>query len=207
MTEAIIKYFIILFMCIAFSGCAGMHNGGYRIENGDTGALPPNSHSGRTLYNKWELSGAGVSLFSSGVKKDFKQYELYGTRELAPIWNSVLGISLKAELNAHAGIINVQDETAFFCSIGPGAVLSIHDNRIFSSFGINPTILTKKDFYDIHMGGPLQFTVYAEIDANITGTAGIGFRTQHTSNANIYKENHGFNTYMLLLNYYFSGDK
>jgi len=146
------------------------------------------------------LSGVGISLFSSGVKYNFEQYGVFGT-EMLP-WKYELSpqLMLGIKLNGWAGLINVEDEKSFFFSFGPSADLVLSE-KYFLIAGISPTLLTKHDLKDIHLGGPLQFTIYAESDINFFSNLVAGFRCQHTSNANIYKENHGFNTYMLLFSY------
>jgi len=157
---------------------------------------------GGATDKNWILSGFGLSLFSSGAKEKFKQYEFHGAYTLPWTWDIMSGLALKTRLNGRAGFINVEDENAVFGSIGPSADFSTKNDDIIFKLGISPTILTRKNFCGVNLGGPLQFTVYSEFDLCLYRNFGIGFRTQHTSNANIYKENHGFNTYLVLFNYY-----
>ncbi|MFO7754881.1 MAG: acyloxyacyl hydrolase [Bacteroidales bacterium] len=142
--------------------------------------------------------GLGVSMFSSGAGKEVNQYGIYGVKSLHRIGFIAPYFNLMLKINGSAGNVRVEKKNALFFSVGPSIELSMYE--YFLNVGINPILISKYDFYNIHLGGPLQFVVYAEIDFPIISNFSIGFRTQHISNADIYPENHGFNTYMLLLN-------
>ena len=161
----------------------------------------PKTSSGNGLA--WRSVGLRAGINDHRNDEDFVQYEGYSTWKLPWIrqWDS--GWKLGTYLEANAGVLHGGGESAFVGSIGPGLSITDLKEKIEITLGINPTIISKHEFGDEDLGGPVQFTSHIDIHFNLVRHFTFGYRLQHMSNAVIYEENPGVNLHMIGVGYRF----
>ena len=135
--------------------------------------------------------------------EDFTQYEGFATWNLPWSWNLTSEWSLTTYIEANAGLLKGGGDSAFVGSIGPGLYFSGFKNRIDILMGVNPTVISKHNFGDEDLGGPIQFTSHIGVDFNIVRHFTFGYRFQHMSNFVFYDSNPGLNLHMIEIGYIF----
>jgi hypothetical protein len=135
--------------------------------------------------------------------ESFNQYEGFATWKLpwTHPWGS--GWTLGINFEANAGVLSGGGQSAFVGSIGPGILIIGFREKINISMGINPTVISKHEFGDEDLGGPIEFTSHIGLNLNIARHFTIGYRLQHMSNAVIYDANPGLNLHMIEMGYRF----
>jgi hypothetical protein len=135
--------------------------------------------------------------------EDFKQYEVFAAWKLPwrQLWD--FGWKFGTYLEANAGVLRGGGESAFLGSIGPGIHFTGFKEKLDISMGINPTIISRHEFGDEDLGGPIQFISHIGLYLNITRHFAIGYRLQHMSNAVLRDTNPGLNLRMIELGYRF----
>ena len=151
----------------------------------------------------WRSIGLRGGVNDHRNDEDFEQYEGFSTWQLpwSRQWDS--GWTLGTYLEANAGVLRGGGETAFVGSIGPGIYFSGFKETIDISMGINPTIISRHEFGDEDLGGPIAFTSHIGLNLNFARHFTIGYRLQHMSNGVLYDKNPGLNMYMLEVGYRF----
>ena len=151
----------------------------------------------------WRSIGLRGGVNDHRNDEDFEQYEGFSTWKLpwSRQWDS--GWTLGTYLEANAGVLRGGGETAFVGSIGPGIYFSGFKETIDISMGINPTIISRHEFGDEDLGGPIEFTSHIGLNLNFARHFTIGYRLQHMSNGVLYDKNPGLNMHMLEVGYRF----
>jgi hypothetical protein len=151
----------------------------------------------------WRSIGLRGGINDHRNDEDFEQYEGFSTWKLpwSRQWDS--GWTLGTYLEANAGVLRGGGETAFVGSIGPGIYFTGFKEKIDISMGINPTIISKHEFGDEDLGGPIAFTSHIGLNLNFARHFSIGYRLQHMSNGVLYDNNPGLNMHMLEVGYRF----
>ncbi len=151
----------------------------------------------------WRSIGLRGGVDDNRNDEDFKQYEGFSTWKLPWFRQWDCGWTLGTYLEANAGVLRGGGESAFVGSIGPGIYISGFEEKIDVSMGLNPTIISKHEFGDEDLGGPIAFTSHIGFNFNFSRHFGIGYRLQHMSNGVLYDTNPGLNMHMLEMGYRF----
>jgi hypothetical protein len=151
----------------------------------------------------WRSIGLRGGVNDHRNDEDFEQYEGFSTWKLpwSRQWDS--GWVLGTYFEANAGVLRGGGESAFVGSIGPGIYFTGFKEKIDISMGINPTIISKHEFGDEDLGGPIAFTSHIGLNLNFARHFSIGYRLQHMSNGVLYDNNPGLNMHMLEVGYRF----
>jgi len=149
----------------------------------------------------WRSVGVRAGMDDNRGDEDFKQYEGFATWQLPWSWQWKSGWSLNTYLEANAGVLRGAGESAFVGSIGPGIYFSGFKDKLDIAMGINPTIISKHEFGNENLGGPIEFTSPIGVNYNFTRHLNIGYRLQHMSNGVLYEHNPGLNMHMIEVGY------
>jgi hypothetical protein len=151
----------------------------------------------------WRSAGVRGGVDDQLDGDDFKQFEAFATLRLP--WNHrwPSGWSFSTFLEASAGTLRYQDESGFVGSVGPGGAFTEPGGRVRLVLGVNPTYLSRYRFGSQDLGGPFAFTTYLGAELILGRHGLVGLRWQHTSNANIYQPNPGYNQIVLQAGYGF----
>jgi hypothetical protein len=128
-------------------------------------------------------------------------YEIYGTVDTP--WNWSLTEKLRAEIDIEAGIgaLTAEGETAGTLHIGPALELSYGECPVSLTLSTGPTVLSEDTFDDRDLGGHFHFTSGIGLNWQACEKWNVGYRYQHTSNANIDTPNPGLDMHTLSLSY------
>ena len=129
--------------------------------------------------------------------EDFEQYEGFATWKLPWNWQWDSGWMVGTYLEANAGILSGGGTSAFVGSVGPGLYFKELRRMVEISLGINPTVISKHEFGDENLGGPIQFTSHIGLNFIFHHHYSIGYRLQHMSNGVLYEHNPGVNTHLV----------
>ncbi len=151
----------------------------------------------------WRSIGLRGGINDHRNDEDFEQYEAFSTWKLPWLWQSDTGWTLGTYLEANAGVLRGGGTSAFVGSIGPGIYIAGFREVVEISMGINPTVISKHEFGDENLGGPIQFTSHIGLKFIFNHHYGIGYRLQHMSNGVLYEHNAGLNTHMIAVGYQF----
>ena len=151
----------------------------------------------------WRSIGTRGGVNDNRNEEDFQQYEGFATWTLPWMrqWDS--GWVLGTYLEANAGVLSGGGTAAFVGSVGPGLYISGLKDMVEISMGLNPTIISKHNFGDENLGGPIQFTSHIGLNLILTNRYSIGYRLQHMSNGVLYEHNPGVNIHMIEVGYRF----
>jgi hypothetical protein len=105
-------------------------------------------------------------------------------------WESLQsGWRIASHLDLEVSRISEHDESAWLYSAGPSVTLS--RNRFIVDLGVLPSYISQDHLGGRQFGGPLQFTSHIGLSYQFNRHMRLGYRLQHTSNANIYDVNEG----------------
>jgi hypothetical protein len=135
--------------------------------------------------------------------EDFEQYEAFSTWKLPWIWQRDTGWTLGTYIEANAGVLSGGGKSAFVGSIGPGIYISGFREVVHIAMGLNPTVISKHEFGDEDLGGPIQFTSRIGLNITFAEQYSVGYRLQHMSNCVLYEHNPGVNMHMIEVDYRF----
>ena len=151
----------------------------------------------------WRSIGLRGGVDDNRNEEDFEQYEAFSTWKLPWSWQWDSGWALGTYLEANAGVLSGGGTSAFVGSIGPGIYLAGLKDILEISLGLNPTIISKHEFGDENLGGPIEFTSHIGINLFFVDHYSIGYRLQHMSNGVLYEHNPGLNMHMIEVGYRF----
>ena len=112
-------------------------------------------------------------------------------------------MSAAGGLEASAGILAGGGSRGFIGSVGPVLIFGFWENRMSLRFGISPTVISRDDYGDEELGGPIQFTSHIGLAVRIYRGVDVGYRLQHMSNAGLYNRNPGLNLHMIEISWRF----
>jgi hypothetical protein len=160
-----------------------------------------NAIAGRST---WEAGLRAGSSFNDD-EESFNQYDLYASYGLPWSWQWGRAILVDTNVTADVGILDGGGERGVAGSLGFEFVFGSSGGNLPLELraGSALTLLSRHEYGDEDLGGPLQFThhisLYYWFLENLSAVA----RLQHMSNAGIYSENPGLNMVMLALVYRF----
>ncbi|MEM8868740.1 MAG: acyloxyacyl hydrolase [Verrucomicrobiota bacterium] len=151
-----------------------------------------------------DFDSAGFRFGLDDEKDDnFTGYEAYGT--LAPVYSLDLGkdsmLSILPE--GAVGIIRGNDDTAGYLRLGAAARISLGELPLSLSINTGIQVLTEDTFGDFDLGGNFNFSSGIGFDWKFNQHWEIGYRFQHTSNANLYETNPGLDLHSFNFAYKF----
>ena len=152
--------------------------------------------------NSWRSIGLRAGVNDDHNDENFEQYEGFTTWDLAWSWQWDSGWVLDTYLEANAGVLTADGESAFVGSVGPGLYISF-PKLVAISMGINPAVISKHRFGDENLGGPIQFISHIGLNINFFHHYSLGYRLQHMSNFVLYDDNPGLNMHMIEVEYRF----
>ncbi len=130
------------------------------------------------------------------LSEDYTVGEIYYLQTLP--WQKDLCSNAKVytRLDAGVGYIDTKSRNGGWLAVGGDVVLSMLEGAWEIDAGTRPTLLSRYEFEDDRFGGVLQFTSHIGT-AVVVKNAVLSYRLQHTSNANIYKDNTGLDLHMV----------
>jgi len=155
---------------------------------------------GETIWRSVGLRG-GVN--DNRNDENFAQYEGFASWHLPWFWQLEHGWKMRTYLEANAGVLSGGGTEAFAGSVGPGFYITGMRQMVEISLGINPTVISKHEFGDENLGGPIQFTSHIGLNFIFDRHYSIGYRLQHMSNGVLYEHNPGVNSHMVEAGYRF----
>jgi hypothetical protein len=164
-------------------------------------SIVPHTVSGNEI--NWRSIGLRGGVNDHRNDEDLKQYEVFASWKLPwrRQWDS--GWKFGTFLEVNAGVLRGGGESAFVGSIGPGIYFTGFKEKLDISMGINPTIISRHEFGDEDLGGPINFTSHIGLNFNFSRHFSIGYRLQHMSNGVLYDVNPGLNMHMIEMSYRF----
>lgn len=115
---------------------------------------------------------------------------------IRPAWRPRLGDPggwhwrLGAE--AHAARVRRRNDTLWMAGVGITGWLQRAGFPLRLGLGTGPTYLSASRIADRDLGGPWAFTSHLTLRFMLGPHASVGYRLQHTSNADFYRPNPGF---------------
>ena len=91
-------------------------------------------------------------------------------------------ITVTGRLNATAGMFAAAGKDALLASLGPAVALKRTGGRVTLAGGFNFACVSRYEFGDADLGGPVQFLSYLGLEIGITQRLGISYHFQHLSN-------------------------
>jgi lipid A 3-O-deacylase len=164
-------------------------------------SIVPHTVSGNEI--NWRSIGLRGGVNDHRNDEDFKQYEVFASWKLPWRRQWDCGWKFGTFLEANAGVLRGGGESAFVGSIGPGIYFTGFKEKLDISMGINPTIISRHEFGDEDLGGPINFTSHIGLNFNFSRNFSIGYRLQHMSNGVFYDVNPGLNMHMIEVGYRF----
>lgn len=150
----------------------------------------------------WQVGGR-LGFDDGRNDEDFNQAEVFVTRLLPLSWTSGTNLSLAVSLEGSAGLLSGASTQGFVGAGGPGLTAGLWGGRLVFKAGISPTIISRDNYGDEDLGGPVQFTSHAGLALRVYRGMSLGYRFQHMSNAGLYNHNPGLNLHMVEFGWWF----
>jgi hypothetical protein len=150
------------------------------------------------------FSHAGLRLGTDAENKvDFFSYEVFGTIDMGWTWDLSENIRLDLEIETAIGGLSGEGETAIYGRIAPVAELHFGDFPVSIVFSSGPSLYSEDRFDQYDIGGHFHFTSSAGLNWQFDDAWTLGYRFQHTSNADLDNPNPGLDMHTLSLDYQF----
>jgi hypothetical protein len=132
---------------------------------------------------------------------ELSSYEVFCVLETP--WDWAISDKLHADLQieAAAGALTGASETAVYCHLGPVLSVSYGECPLSLTLSSGATVLSEDTFDDRDIGGHFHFTSGIGLTWQACEQWRIGYRLQHTSNANIDSPNPGLDMHTLSLSF------
>lgn len=130
-------------------------------------------------------------------------YEVYGTVELGWFWDLSENLRLDLDIETALGALTGENETAVYGRIAPLARLYYADLPVHLVFSSGPSFYSQDNYDDYDIGGNFHFTSSLGFNWDINEEWAIGYRFQHTSNADLDNPNPGLDMHTLNVAYTF----
>ncbi len=130
---------------------------------------------------------------------DLSSYEIFATSE--PIWAWQLTDSLNLDLGIETalGALTGEGETAVYARLAPVLELSFGDFPVSLSISSGPSLYSEDTFGPRDLGGEFQFTSGIGLNWQTCENWTLGYRFQHTSNADLNEPNPGLEMHTISL--------
>ena len=157
---------------------------------------------GAEELSRWQAGGR-LGFDDGRNDEDFNQVEVFLAHRLPFPFGGDLPLSLAISLEGSAGVISGGSTEGFVGAVGPGLAVGFWDNRLLLKAGVSPTFISKDNYGEEDLGGPVQFTSHIGLAAEAYRGLSVGYRLQHMSNAGLYDHNPGLNLHMLEVSWRF----
>lgn len=134
---------------------------------------------------------------------DLISYELFGTVDLDWSWNLSDRLTLDLDIETALGGLSGEGETAVYGRIAPVAELRMGDFPVTVVLSSGPSLYSEDTFDDYDIGGNFQFTSSIGLNWEFDDAWAVGYRFQHTSNADIDDPNPGLDMHTVSIAYTF----
>lgn len=118
-------------------------------------------------------------------------YELFGTFDMDWSWQLSQHIRLDLDIETALGGLSGESKTAAYGRIAPVAEFHFGDFPISLTFSSGPSLYSEDTFDKYDIGGTFQFTSSLGFDWALNKDWSLGYRFQHTSNADLEYPNPG----------------
>jgi hypothetical protein len=152
--------------------------------------------------NRWQAGGR-LGFDDGRNDEDFNQLEVFVSHLLPLSLGGDTPLSFAVSLEGSAGVISGGSTEGFVGAVGPGLAVGFWDDRLLLKAGVSPTIISKDNYGEEDLGGPVQFTSHIGLAAKVYSGLSVGYRLQHMSNAGLYDKNPGLNLHMLEVSWRF----
>ncbi len=134
---------------------------------------------------------------------DLVSYELFGTIDIAWSWKLNDQIRLDLDIETAIGGLSGEGETAVYGRIAPVAEIYFGDFPVSLVLSSGPSLYSEDTFDTYDIGGNFQFTSSVGLNWEFDDAWAIGYRFQHTSNADIDDPNPGLDMHTVNIAYTF----
>lgn len=124
-------------------------------------------------------------------KVNLVSYELFNTLDTSWSWTLSEGLHLNLDIEVAIGGLSGEGETAIYGRVAPVAELHFGDSPLSLVLSSGPSLYSEDNFDNLNIGGHFQFTSSLGFNWQINDVWAIGYRFQHTSNANLNDPNPG----------------
>jgi hypothetical protein len=150
------------------------------------------------------FSDVGIRLGTDAESKvDLVSYELFGTVDMDWSWNLSDKLRLDLDIEAAIGGLSGEGETAVYGRIAPVAGLHFGDFPVKVVLSSGPSLYSEDTFDHYDIGGNFHFTSNIGLNWAFDDAWAIGYRFQHTSNADINDPNPGLDMHTIHIAYTF----
>lgn len=150
------------------------------------------------------FSDAGIRIgIDAENKVDLVSYELFGTIDTGWTWNLSDSIQLDLDIETAIGGLSGEGETAVYGRIAPVAEIHFGDFPVSIVLSSGPSLYSEDTFDNYDIGGNFQFTSSLGLNWEFDDAWTIGYRFQHTSNADIDSPNPGLDMHTVSIAYTF----
>tara|TARA_B100000614_G_scaffold146954_1_gene130515 strand:- start:46 stop:579 length:534 start_codon:yes stop_codon:yes gene_type:complete len=150
------------------------------------------------------LSEVGVRIGQDAEKQiNLKSYELYSVIDTDWSWELSQEIRLALSVEATLGGLSGEDKDAVYARIAPLGRLQFGDFPVSLEFSSGPSYYSEDRFSGYDIGGNFHFTSSLGLNWTVDKAWKIGYRFQHTSNADLDSPNPGLDMHTLSVAYIF----
>jgi hypothetical protein len=146
------------------------------------------------------FSNAGLRIgVDTESSVNLSSYELYGTSESLWSWELTENLNADLQLETAIGVLTGEGETAAYVRFAPVLEVSADDFPVSFILSSGPTLYSQATFDQYDLGGNIHFTSSIGLNWNTYENWTLGYRFQHTSNANLRDPNPGLEMHTLSL--------
>jgi len=149
----------------------------------------------------WE-AGVRTGYSFIGTDKNFAETDLFLQRDLPLKWPVMRGLEFGSRVGGSLGALVGHTETGFLGHLGPEIYLNMAE-IVQLHGGTHVGLLNQRSFVQRNFGGRFQFVNHGGLRVQVGEHFLAGYRFQHMSNADIYKENPGLNIHFIEFIYRF----
>jgi len=148
------------------------------------------------------FSDAGIRIGMDAENQvDLVSYEVFGTLDMDWSWNLSDSLRLDLDIETALGGLSGEGETAIYARIAPVVKLHLSDSPVSLVLSSGPSLYSEDTFHEYDIGGNLQFTSSIGLNWEFDDAWAIGYRFQHTSNADINDPNPGLDMHTISIAY------
>ncbi len=130
-------------------------------------------------------------------------YEIFGTLDMDWSWNLNESIRLDLAVETAIGGLSGEGETAVYGRVAPVAEIQFGNFPVTLVLSSGPSLYSEDTFDQYDIGGNFQFTSGLGLNWEFDDAWAIGYRFQHTSNADIGDPNPGLDMHTVSIAYSF----
>ena len=141
--------------------------------------------------------------FRAGVDSEdnlnLTSYEAFGVFETPWAWAITDKVNAELQFETALGVLSSADNTAVYGHLGPVLKLAYDACPVYLTLSSGPTLLSEDTFDGRDIGGHFHFTSGIGLHWQASERCNLGYRLQHTSNANLDQPNPGLDLHTLSL--------